>query len=118
MHLEDSISGLNRMSLIIAQRASANTETNAPDRARNKQPSHQLSLQPIRQPISQQLQQLLDRSSRQSHSRASYEGGGGGGLEISMWICCNCGDGPKVSHHETVCIACHHISCSTCRYVK
>ncbi|KAL3482144.1 hypothetical protein BJX99DRAFT_217433 [Aspergillus californicus] len=29
----------------------------------------------------------------------------------TMWICCQCGDGPKVYINQSICIECHHHSC-------
>ncbi|KAL3478262.1 hypothetical protein BJX99DRAFT_224549 [Aspergillus californicus] len=35
-----------------------------------------------------------------------------------MWICCQCGDGPKVYTRQSACIECHHYSCASCTLVK
>ncbi|EAW12753.1 uncharacterized protein ACLA_011800 [Aspergillus clavatus NRRL 1] len=35
-----------------------------------------------------------------------------------MYICCQCGDGPKVYNVQPQCIICQHIACSSCREVK
>ncbi|KAL4791578.1 hypothetical protein BDV19DRAFT_370165 [Aspergillus venezuelensis] len=29
----------------------------------------------------------------------------------AMWICCACGDGPKVFANQPVCVACNHAAC-------
>ncbi|KAL2868503.1 uncharacterized protein BJX67DRAFT_42258 [Aspergillus lucknowensis] len=38
--------------------------------------------------------------------------------DTTLWICCGCGDGPKVYHHQTVCVICQHVSCPDCTLVK
>lgn len=35
-----------------------------------------------------------------------------------MYICCSCGDGPKVYNTQPACINCEHVACSSCDYVK
>ncbi|KAF4214391.1 hypothetical protein CNMCM8980_009210 [Aspergillus fumigatiaffinis] len=35
-----------------------------------------------------------------------------------MYICCNCGDGPKVYNVQPRCTECNHIVCSSCKPVK
>ncbi|KAF7167458.1 hypothetical protein CNMCM6106_003018 [Aspergillus hiratsukae] len=35
-----------------------------------------------------------------------------------MYICCQCGDGPKVYNVQPRCIECQHIVCSGCKPVK
>ncbi|KAF7718791.1 Uncharacterized protein PECH_005882 [Penicillium ucsense] len=35
-----------------------------------------------------------------------------------MWICCMCGDGPKVYNHQSKCVMCNHEACSSCQNVK
>lgn len=35
-----------------------------------------------------------------------------------MYICCQCGDGPKVFNHQPRCIRCNHDACSKCKEVK
>ncbi|KAL5003608.1 hypothetical protein BDV10DRAFT_153726 [Aspergillus recurvatus] len=36
----------------------------------------------------------------------------------SMYICCQCKDGPKVYNHNVQCVLCHHIACELCTHVK
>ncbi|KAK2867750.1 hypothetical protein FQN49_003508 [Arthroderma sp. PD_2] len=36
----------------------------------------------------------------------------------SLYLCCVCGDGPKVYEHHCRCIVCQHDACSSCTYVK
>ncbi|KAL4904522.1 hypothetical protein BDW74DRAFT_154047 [Aspergillus multicolor] len=38
--------------------------------------------------------------------------------ETDMYVCCNCGDGPKVYSHNPVCVQCHHHACSACAHIK
>ncbi|KAL5334358.1 hypothetical protein BJX70DRAFT_402652 [Aspergillus crustosus] len=38
--------------------------------------------------------------------------------QLNMWICCGCGDGPKVHSHQSTCVVCHHDVCSSCTEVK
>ncbi|GIK00241.1 hypothetical protein Aspvir_004261 [Aspergillus viridinutans] len=35
-----------------------------------------------------------------------------------MYICCQCGDGPKVYNVQPRCTECNHIVCSSCKPVK
>ncbi|KAJ5317505.1 hypothetical protein N7508_002013 [Penicillium antarcticum] len=35
-----------------------------------------------------------------------------------MYICCNCGDGPKIYNVQPKCIECDHVACSSCTNVK
>ncbi|CDM29310.1 hypothetical protein DTO013E5_5995 [Penicillium roqueforti] len=35
-----------------------------------------------------------------------------------MYICCGCGDGPKVYNHQPQCVQCSHIACSECKRIK
>ncbi|KAJ5794927.1 hypothetical protein N7457_001526 [Penicillium paradoxum] len=35
-----------------------------------------------------------------------------------MYICCSCGDGPKIYDHQPQCVICNHMSCRSCEYVK
>ncbi|KAL4952250.1 hypothetical protein BDW69DRAFT_24338 [Aspergillus filifer] len=35
-----------------------------------------------------------------------------------MWICCGCGDGPKLLSNQTVCVICSHAVCTCCTEVK
>lgn len=35
-----------------------------------------------------------------------------------LYICCKCGDGPKVWDVQPQCICCEHSACSSCTYVK
>ncbi|KAL4961804.1 uncharacterized protein BDV14DRAFT_179686 [Aspergillus stella-maris] len=35
-----------------------------------------------------------------------------------MWVCCGCGDGPKLYSNQTVCVICSHSACSYCEGVK
>ncbi|KAL2013694.1 hypothetical protein VTN00DRAFT_1219 [Thermoascus crustaceus] len=35
-----------------------------------------------------------------------------------MYICCNCGDGPKVYKNQPRCIMCEHTACENCEQVK
>lgn len=34
------------------------------------------------------------------------------------FICCNCGDGPKVYNHQARCVICHHVACENCTHLK
>ncbi|KAL5042708.1 hypothetical protein BDW71DRAFT_189476 [Aspergillus fruticulosus] len=36
----------------------------------------------------------------------------------NMWICCSCGDGPKIYDHNPKCVICHHSACDLCTHVK
>lgn len=36
----------------------------------------------------------------------------------SMYVCCGCGDGPKVWDNNPVCVICHHVACGDCELVK
>ncbi|KAL3470568.1 hypothetical protein BJX99DRAFT_239260 [Aspergillus californicus] len=94
MHLEDSINGLNRMSLIIAQRADSDMvpETNA-----EKEPAHRAEEEHLVQ---------------EPKNRASYS------YTHGLWICCQCGDGPKYYSNQVACWECHHYSCPNCTLVK
>lgn len=35
-----------------------------------------------------------------------------------LFVCCHCGDGPKVYQHQTRCVLCNHDPCSRCMLVK
>ncbi|EPS34830.1 hypothetical protein PDE_09794 [Penicillium oxalicum 114-2] len=35
-----------------------------------------------------------------------------------MYICCKCGDGPKVYNHQPKCVICNHAACGSCQNVK
>ncbi|EFW16276.1 hypothetical protein CPSG_07326 [Coccidioides posadasii str. Silveira] len=35
-----------------------------------------------------------------------------------LYVCCGCGDGPKVYQLEPRCVNCSHDACPYCRYVK
>ncbi|KAJ5461691.1 uncharacterized protein N7458_003243 [Penicillium daleae] len=35
-----------------------------------------------------------------------------------MYICCKCGDGPKVYNNQPRCVSCDHEACSRCEEVK
>ncbi|KAL4877512.1 hypothetical protein BJY04DRAFT_222067 [Aspergillus karnatakaensis] len=37
---------------------------------------------------------------------------------VNMWICCNCGDGPKLHSVQSTCVQCHHDICGSCTEVK
>ncbi|KAL4925782.1 uncharacterized protein BDV17DRAFT_271400 [Aspergillus undulatus] len=37
---------------------------------------------------------------------------------VAMWVCCKCGDGPKVYKSQPACVMCHHVACSCCTEVK
>ncbi|EKV12972.1 hypothetical protein PDIG_31990 [Penicillium digitatum PHI26] len=37
---------------------------------------------------------------------------------IYMYICCSCGDGPKVYNIQPRCVVCNHTVCSKCQEVK
>ncbi|KAL2809558.1 hypothetical protein BJX63DRAFT_435031 [Aspergillus granulosus] len=36
----------------------------------------------------------------------------------SMYICCQCGDGPKLYVNQAACCECHHVACDGCTLVK
>lgn len=36
----------------------------------------------------------------------------------SLYLCCGCGDGPKVYEHHCRCIVCQHDACDACTYIK
>lgn len=38
--------------------------------------------------------------------------------ETAMYVCCQCGDGPKVYDHQPRCIICQHEACGDCQHVK
>ncbi|KAL4773499.1 hypothetical protein BDW60DRAFT_185371, partial [Aspergillus nidulans var. acristatus] len=33
---------------------------------------------------------------------------------IQMWVCCRCGDGPKVITRGELCVQCLHAMCASC----
>ncbi|KAL5052284.1 hypothetical protein BDW71DRAFT_170602 [Aspergillus fruticulosus] len=35
-----------------------------------------------------------------------------------IWVCCQCGDGPKVYTHSTQCVVCNHAVCESCTRVN
>ncbi|KAL4777043.1 hypothetical protein BDW60DRAFT_175375 [Aspergillus nidulans var. acristatus] len=35
-----------------------------------------------------------------------------------FWVCCRCGDGPKVYTYSIQCVLCNHIVCELCTRVK
>ncbi|KAL4736725.1 hypothetical protein BDV11DRAFT_193314 [Aspergillus similis] len=35
-----------------------------------------------------------------------------------LWICCRCGDGPKVYTHSAQCVMCTHLVCESCTRVN
>ncbi|KAL4788674.1 hypothetical protein BJX76DRAFT_315386 [Aspergillus varians] len=37
---------------------------------------------------------------------------------VQMWICCQCGDGPKLLPNQSQCVECHHSVCSSCSSAK
>ncbi|KAJ6185788.1 hypothetical protein N7519_007089 [Penicillium mononematosum] len=39
-------------------------------------------------------------------------------MSTYMYICCACGDGPKIYNHQPQCVMCSHTACSSCNYVK
>ncbi|KAL4929581.1 uncharacterized protein BDV17DRAFT_58225 [Aspergillus undulatus] len=39
-------------------------------------------------------------------------------ISRGMWVCCMCGDGPKVFKTQPFCVLCHHSACSCCPEVK
>ncbi|CEJ60202.1 hypothetical protein PMG11_08786 [Penicillium brasilianum] len=38
--------------------------------------------------------------------------------ETYMYICCRCGDGPKVYNNQPRCVCCNHEACGDCEQVK
>lgn len=35
-----------------------------------------------------------------------------------IYICCRCGDGPKLWENQPSCVSCEHVACGNCTYVK
>lgn len=35
-----------------------------------------------------------------------------------IYICCKCGDGPKLWDNQPSCVSCEHVACGNCTYVK
>ncbi|KAL1958708.1 hypothetical protein VTO42DRAFT_4051 [Malbranchea cinnamomea] len=40
------------------------------------------------------------------------------GRPTDLYICCSCGDGPKVYQHHARCVMCNHDACQYCTHVK
>lgn len=40
------------------------------------------------------------------------------GRATDLYICCSCGDGPKVYQHHARCVMCNHDACRYCTHVK
>ncbi|KAL2852149.1 hypothetical protein BJX68DRAFT_59805 [Aspergillus pseudodeflectus] len=60
-------------------------------------------------------------ASHHHHVLSAYDNGSTRGHNYSsseMYICCRCGDGPKVWAHQPTCVMCNHTSCDDCTRVK
>ncbi|KAL4763356.1 uncharacterized protein BDW70DRAFT_157790 [Aspergillus foveolatus] len=95
MHFQDSINGLNRMSVIISQRTSFNTET-------GPRPE---TMHSARRAWQTQSGTCLETEAGTTEILRDVRGlFGGGGLPSwrleSLYICCKCNDGPKVYTHN------------------
>ncbi|KAL4751237.1 hypothetical protein BDW72DRAFT_173944, partial [Aspergillus terricola var. indicus] len=115
MHLQDSINGLNRMSVIISQRASFNTETGPQSETMHSVRHAWQTQSGTGRETETGATDRKGSETLQRNVRRLYGGGSGfSGWRLSlMFICCQCNDGPKISQ----CVLCNHIACVHCTYV-
>ncbi|KAL2849190.1 hypothetical protein BJY01DRAFT_210806 [Aspergillus pseudoustus] len=59
--------------------------------------------------------------SHHRHFLSSYDNGSVRRHNYSypeMYICCQCGDGPKIWGNQPICVICQHQACDVCTHVK
>ncbi|KAL2822860.1 hypothetical protein BJX63DRAFT_219 [Aspergillus granulosus] len=121
IHLKDSIDGLNRMSRIVSQRA--NTASESMEDPGTVQGDDEVNLQQETTIVAElgddQLTPGMEPPCPPERERpVRYISFGGDSSSLVMYICCGCGDGPKLFESQLFCIECHHHWCYGCTLVK